>query len=698
MLQKRNNTISRNKGRILLIDDTPESIDVMRAAFEDAGYDVFIATNGRKALRQAELVLPDLILLDILMPGMNGYETCMKLKKHKTMRNIPIIFISALADVFDKIKGFDAGAVDYIAKPIEMEELLSRAETHLTIGRLQKKLMRMNEDLEARVLARTETLNRLNLRLKNEITDHKQTAAALREKNAQLAILLESLPIVVFACRPGGDFGISFVSSGIEEITGYKSEQFVEKSSFWMEHVVAQDRARVVQWLESLLRRGENSNEYRFMVADGSHRWFSDMRQVIRDANGCESHITGIWRDITEEIRLRQESEQRLQLVVHADKLASLGEMVVAVTHEINNPVSFIKYNLPVLEETWQIVEPVFSTYAEKHPEWRRNRLTIGELCQDMAESIQAIKIGSDRISKVILDFKRFARKNESSEFQNVNLNEVIEMAFTIVGVNTRKSIASIDVCLDPELPDIKGHSQKLEQVVINLVVNAVNALSDRADSRLVVATRYIERLRSVALSVEDNGKGMTPEVSRRIFEPFFTTRRDDGGTGLGLSVSFYLVAEHRGVFGVLSRPGMGTRFTIFLPVSEKIDLSLRSLILCVDDNEDNLSRFRECLMKARNIPFESLNNSELAVSYLETHPEVDIILIRIDIRGLDGRDFLHKIKRRFPLLTVIRYAGDGSVAFTEEDGIADTDCILEDPGNTLELIDIIEKIQRQQL
>jgi len=690
--------IDSDRREILVVDDTPANLQLLNDILSAQGYMVRPASSGNLALRSLAVEVPDLILLDVRMPEPDGFEVCRRIKSNPRTAEIPVIFISAMEEISDKVKGFDVGGVDYITKPFQPDEVLARVHTHLKLKYLRTDLEHAYAEMEHRVERRTETLNRLNLRLKDEITDRMQTAEALRETNAQLAILLESLPIVAFTCRTGGDFGISYVSSGIQEITGYKSDQFVEKSSFWMERVAAEDRARVIQWLDSLPRRGKNSNEYRFLIADGSHRWFSDMRQVIRDAKGRVNHITGIWRDITEEIRLRQESEQRLQLVIHADKLASLGEMVVAVTHEINNPVSFIKYNLPVLEETWQIVEPVFRTYAEKHPEWRSNRLTIGELCQDMAESIQAIKIGSERINKVIRNFKRFARKNDSSEFQNVNLNDVIKMAFTIVGMNTRKSISFIDVRPAPELPDIQGHSHKLEQVVINLVVNAVHALSDKADSRLVVATRYIERLGSVVLSVEDNGKGMAPEVSRRIFDPFFTTRRDDGGTGLGLSVSFYLVAEHRGVFGVLSRPGIGTRFTIFLPVSGKINLSLRPLILCVDDNKDNLSRFRDCLMEARNIPFESIDNPALAVSYIETHPEVDIVLMRIDMQGMDGGDFLRKIKRRFPLLTIIRYAGGGSVSFQKRDGMTDPDYILKDPRNTPALIEIVEKIERQKV
>ena len=118
------------KGKILLVDDTPSTIEMVRSALESKGYEVFVATTGEKALKRAELTAPDIILLDIIMPGMDGYETCTRLKINEKTLDIPVIFTSALTDTFDKVKGFRLGAVDYLAKPIETEELLSRVHTH----------------------------------------------------------------------------------------------------------------------------------------------------------------------------------------------------------------------------------------------------------------------------------------------------------------------------------------------------------------------------------------------------------------------------------------------------------------------------------------------------------------------------------------------------------------------------------------
>ena len=134
---------------ILIVDDNLTNVELLKKVLLERGYKVRAATNGQTALMLSRAKQPDLILLDIQMLGMNGYETCQELKKDEKTKDIPIIFISALNEVFDKVKGFRSGAVDYITKPIEIEEVLARVATHLQIQRLQNDLRRKNAQLEA---------------------------------------------------------------------------------------------------------------------------------------------------------------------------------------------------------------------------------------------------------------------------------------------------------------------------------------------------------------------------------------------------------------------------------------------------------------------------------------------------------------------------------------------------------------------
>ncbi|NNG01401.1 MAG: response regulator [Desulfobacteraceae bacterium] len=143
--------MKNDRQNILIVDDTPENLRVLTDMLTEQGYKVRPAPSGKLALSGAAAILPDLILLDIHMPEMDGYEVCRRLKADKATKSVPIIFISALSEVFDKVKAFKAGGVDYITKPFQVEEVLARISTHLTISRLHKQLEQANQDLKKRI-------------------------------------------------------------------------------------------------------------------------------------------------------------------------------------------------------------------------------------------------------------------------------------------------------------------------------------------------------------------------------------------------------------------------------------------------------------------------------------------------------------------------------------------------------------------
>jgi CheY-like chemotaxis protein len=315
-----------------------------------------------------------------------------------------------------------------------------------------------------------------------------------------------------------------------------------------------------------------------------------------------------------------------------------------------------------------------------------------------MKESIQAIQTGSERINTVVANLKDFARLDESDLPTPVQVNEVIEKTLWIVGAQLRKSIATIDLNLADELPEIQGHFQKLEQVVANLVVNAANAIPKREQGKLTITTRYIRRISSILIEIEDNGIGMTPKVMERLFDPFFTTRRDAGGTGLGLAVSYGLVQEHKGMIGVQSRSGIGSRFTVFLPIDQEVQLNLQPAILCVDDEESVLKALRYYFDDLQDISLQVSRTSEAVMTYLENHPEVDIVLSDILMPGIDGWELLKKIKARFPLLPVILYSGDPFALKNKPGDTPDPDYFLKKPFEIRELMRLINTFDRLRI
>ncbi len=156
-----NNDINTDRGNILVVDDTPANLRLLAGILNGKGYKVRPVPNGELALSAARGMPPDLILLDIMMPEMNGYEVCEKIKADERTRDIPVIFISAINDVLDKVKAFAVGGVDYITKPFQMEEVLVRVETHLAMCHLQNKLKQKNEELTLTLEQLKETQNHL---------------------------------------------------------------------------------------------------------------------------------------------------------------------------------------------------------------------------------------------------------------------------------------------------------------------------------------------------------------------------------------------------------------------------------------------------------------------------------------------------------------------------------------------------------
>jgi CheY-like chemotaxis protein len=298
----------------------------------------------------------------------------------------------------------------------------------------------------------------------------------------------------------------------------------------------------------------------------------------------------------------------------------------------------------------------------------------------------------------VVTNLKDFARIEESDQSEPVQVNEVIEKTLWIVGAQLRKSIAGIELNLAANLPEIQGHFQKLEQVVANLVVNAANAIPERERGKLSITTRYVRRIKSILIEIEDNGVGMASSVVDRIFDPFFTTRRDAGGTGLGLSVSYGLVQEHKGIIGVHSRRGLGSRFTVFLPIDRDVPLNLQPAILCVDDEESVLEMLKVYFDELHDISLQVSRTPEAVITYLENHPEVDMVLSNIGISGINGCELLKRIKTRFPLLPVICYAQDPLVLEGKPEQMPDPDHFLKQPFDIRELIGIINTFDRLRI
>ena len=550
--------------------------------------------------------------------------------------------------------------------------------------RAEEALLKAHEGLEIKVKERTRKLTKAN--------------KALKETTNQLSLVMEFLPIVSYTCDIDENLTITFVSNSVREITGYTPEQFMENPSFWQEHIHPEDQIYILKKLKSTAKKKTQQFEYRFQTADGSYRWFSDHRRLIKPGSRSRSHMVGAWQDITEDKRIRQEGELRLQQMIQSHKLKALGEVVAGVAHEINNPVSFIANNIPLLEEMWTAVEPILASDGASNPDWGDKGLGYVEVCTNMKEIIEEFKIASQRIKRVISGLKEFARTDETVQKKQVKIEEVIRGVLIIVGAQVRKTVSRVDLYIDSNLPPVQGHFQKIEQVIANLLINAHQSITPDRKGKIIVTARSIERLNAILIEIEDNGIGMEKEVMDHIFEPFFTTRRDHEGTGLGLSISYGLIKEHHGIIGVLSRPGIGSKFSIYLPLDARTQLNIRPAILCCDGDPSYLNEIKISLADVIEWQCSPEDTCTDVIAYLESHPEVDIFISEINLPSINGWELLKKIRERFPLLSVVLYSSEIPAGKPEARTNGKSDYLLKKPFNMTHLHNIIRETGRQRL
>ncbi len=485
---------------------------------------------------------------------------------------------------------------------------------------------------------------------------------------------------------------IVYINDAYEQIWGRSCQSLIDEPRSWLDAVYPEDRVDVSEFVTGDSQKAYLKKEYRIIRPDGTIHWIRDRSFPIRNKEGVMIYIAGIAEDITEEKRLRKEAEHRLKQIIQADKLASLGEVVAGVAHEINNPNSFIAYNIPLLEQTWKLLEPIIAEYALSHPDWKADGLGLDELSEDMKDIIQDLKDGSDRINKVVKNLKDFARMDESGHPVSVQVNHVVNKTMVIVGSQVRKLAADIVLNLGENVPEIEGYFSKLEQVFANLLVNAAHSIDDKERGKITVATRWVERLQAVLIEVEDNGRGMEAETAEHIFDPFFTTRRAAGGTGLGLSVTYGLVQEHGGIIGLLSRPGLGSRFSVYLPVDRSVALEIQPTILCVDDDAAFLNMLRTQFSRVNKCS-AGLNDPESVLSYLEEHPEAYAVLSDLMMPNVNGWELFSRVKKRFPLLPFILYSGDPVALEAKPKGIPTPAYMLHKPFGMEQLARIISSI-----
>lgn len=412
---------------ILIVDDIPDNIRFLSTFLIEQGYQVRKAINGQMALTAIKALVPDLILLDVNLPDMNGYEICRKLKEDSHTQEIPIVFLSAGNETIDKVKAFQMGAVDYITKPFYLEEVLARIKTQLTIQKLRQELTVQNQQLKS---------------------------------------TLEELKI-------------------------------------------------------------------------------------------AQTHL------------------------VQQEKMATLRKVVAGVTHEINNPLSFITCNIKPTQDSIQHLLSLIKLYREKYSDpsiqAHLEEIDLEFLATDLPNILTSMKHGAERIHSVVLALRDFTHLDEAG-IKQVNLLEGIENVLSLLQhrLTTRSDQGVIHVKKNyAEVPPVEGYADQLNQVFFNLLVNAIDAIEEKhlnqnrwdQTSEIAIEVRATDD-NGVTIRIKDTGIGIPEAHQARIFEPFFTTKPAGQGVGLGLATSRRIIEElHKGSLTYRSAADGGTEFTIEIPL-----------------------------------------------------------------------------------------------------------------------------------
>lgn len=406
--------------------------------------------------------------------------------------------------------------------------------------------------------------------LKRESAQLRKAATILEKDQERYKRLVQFLTDYIYTVTiEDGEVVDTYHGPGCMAITGYNSEDYAADPDLWHRMVHEDDKARVTDQANRALAGAEVPPlVHRIRHRDGSLRWIRNTIVLRKDSYGKVLSYDGLITDITKLKQAELEARQRELQLIQAEKMATLGVLASGIAHEVNNPNNFILLNAQFLLEVWKDTEPVLREYEQENGPLYLAGLPHHEATVNVREMISGIIQGAGRIKKIVNSLSTFSRSDAGDLNRTVEMEAMVESAILIVRSLIRKSTQNFQVDHAPDLPPVKGSSQQLEQVVINLLTNACHALSDPQQPLRVSTYREAESGK-VCVAVYDGGCGIPPEQISRIFDPFYTTKRDSEGTGLGLSISYQIVKNHGGELVIESQPGQGTTATVKLPAAE---------------------------------------------------------------------------------------------------------------------------------
>jgi two-component system sensor histidine kinase TtrS len=447
----------------------------------------------------------------------------------------------------------------------KLERTRAKLDEELTHRRAaEEALNKANDELELRVQRRTTELSDANQRLIRENERRRSVQEELRRQKEFNENIVRTAAALVLTLDETGV--LTMFNDHAEQVTGYSRAEALGRD--WIDLCTPEPlRAEGRKRFERLFQSGDTPmvHENEIVRRDGRTRTVSWQYSLLQDDDGRTFALLAIGVDVT--LRRQAEEQARLQheQLIQADKMVVLGTLVAGVAHEINNPTTSIMMNAPNIEKMWRGMAQVLDDHYEAHGDFMAGSWPYSQARERLPLLLDGITDGARRVKRIVADLKDYARQEGSAGAVPVDVNQAVEKALSLLSNLIRKSTQNFRVELAQGVPAARAQSQRLEQVVINLVMNACQALPDSARG-VEVRTGHDDQAGTVFIQVRDEGRGIDPAHLSRLTDPFFTTHRETGGTGLGLAICDRIVKDLGGAMRFESRKGEGTTVTVTLP------------------------------------------------------------------------------------------------------------------------------------
>jgi len=397
-----------------------------------------------------------------------------------------------------------------------------------------------------------------------DITARTLVEEALKESEEVYRTTFRDAGIGIAHITPEGRY--LRINRKLMEILGYTEEELLNIT--FRDTIYPDDVPYCIKEFEDIVsgRKDRIFCERRYVKKDGSIVWATTTATAFRDSSGRLRYLITLIDDITEKKKLEEEAKIIQAKLIHANKMTALGTLVSGVAHEINNPNSYIMNNSQIFMDIWRDVSKILSEYQKGKGEIFIAGLPFKEVIEYIPRLLEGIKQGAERINDIVVNLKNFSRPEKSSLDEKVDINSVLKSVIFFLDATIKKSTDNFNILFNESIPPVKGSFRQIEQVLINLIMNALQAIETR-NKGIWVSLHHDKGGEFVKIMIRDEGVGIPHEIMERITEPFFTTKIKEGGTGLGLSISYAIVKEHGGSMEFESTPGRGTTVTVKLPV-----------------------------------------------------------------------------------------------------------------------------------